>query len=124
MSQVLTDGNDAVVANQNVVYALDGNDRVITLLGSPELYGGKGNDFLGNQGNFVLYADGGANADVVHGGPTNDSLYGGEGSDLLVGGDFDYPTAFSTGTIVPFNNEGDSADILDGGPGKDSLWGF
>jgi hypothetical protein len=53
MSQLGTDGNDFISATQNVVYALDGNDRIFTSQGSPDVYGGEGHDFIANQGLFV-----------------------------------------------------------------------
>src|SRR5262245_6021629 len=126
MSQVLTDGNDDVAALDFHVYALDGNDRVISVVGS-QLYGGDGHDFLGHQGPAGVSGYGGYQNDVVHGRANlgfGDFLYGGEGNDLLVGGLFNYDTAFATGSILPFNNEVSGLDYLDGGDGKDSLWGF
>jgi Ca2+-binding RTX toxin-like protein len=127
MAQVL-DANDNVLrpnqVTENVVYSLDGNDTVISSQSAPQLYGGLGNDFLGNAGNGEGYLEGGAGNDTLHGGTVRDQLYGGSDTDLLIGGEFDYAAAGS-GTIILYETEvGSGDDYLEGGSGTDSLWGL
>jgi hypothetical protein len=50
MSQALSDDADYVIASHNVVYALDGIDRIFAgNFGVNLLYGGQGADFLAQQ---------------------------------------------------------------------------
>ncbi len=123
MSQILTDGNDYIFAAQDAVYALDGNDRILTNLAAPDVHGGNGFDFIGNFGSGFMFGFGDDGNDTIHGGTTTDWIYGEMGSDLLVGGEFDYATA-AAGSIVPFAGEVSGSDYLDGGQDRDALYGF
>src|SRR5262245_10523426 len=123
MTQVLTDFDDSTTAAENIVYALGGNDRVFTFQPAPNLYGGEGSDFLGNQGSGIGDLFGGPGNDTIHGGTTTDRVYGEVGDDLLVGGEFNYAQA-AGGNIVVFNNEPSGSDALYGGDGRDSIWGL
>ncbi|MET0529527.1 MAG: calcium-binding protein [Microvirga sp.] len=124
MSQVLTDNADVVFANQNVVYALDGDDRVFSSLAAPVLYGGEGFDFLGNNGTGAGRSYGGGGNDNLHGGTAADQLFGEDGNDLIVGGEYLYAGAITGGPIVPFLGELSGDDYLDGSSGTDALYGF
>lgn len=86
----------------DLIYALDGDDEVDAAYGNDTVYGGNGNDSLdGGYGNDILYGEDGD--DTLIGGVGEDALYGGNGNDFLNG---------SAG-----------ASILDGGAGNDTLYG-
>jgi Ca2+-binding RTX toxin-like protein len=123
MSQIGTDGDDRIDAAQNVVYGLEGNDRIFTAIGSPQIYGGGGNDFIANNSRTLMYAYGGLGNDTIHGDGTADRLMGEDGSDLLVGGMFDYNYADVNDAIIQFAIVTGN-DILDGGDGVDGLYGL
>ena len=126
MSVFLTDGpdlrNEAV---ENVVYGLNGNDRIFSSTLSPDLYGGEGSDFLAASNNAAFVDSyGGAGNDTLHGSVNGDQLFGDDGADLLVGGEFTYATARNTGAITPFGGELSGNDDMYGGPGTDAIYGF
>jgi RTX calcium-binding nonapeptide repeat (4 copies) len=95
----------------DVIYGLEGDDRIDGKSGNDTLIGGAGNDSLiGGAGNDSLIGGagndsliGGAGNDILIGGADNDSLIGGAGNDSLIGGD--------------------GNDILIGGDGDDILIG-
>lgn len=127
MAQYLTDGDDSgPLITENTVYALGGNDVVISAEASPSLFGGDGNDFLGTSVNSPYgstNAYGGDGNDSMHGGTLRDHLFGGKGVDLLVGGEFSYPDA-DNGVIVALAGEGSDNDLIYGAGGADGLYGF
>lgn len=123
MTQILTNGNDSLNATDEVVYALNGDDRIFTSVASPDVYGGEGNDFIGNQGASFGDLYGGAGNDAIHGGIASDWIDGDDGTDLLVGGEFRYSDA-SSGIITPYSNEVSGNDTLDGGIDSDGLYGL
>lgn len=72
-------GAQAMIAADDVIYGMGGNDRLDGEAGNDYLNGGEGNDtILGGYGD-----------DRLIGGMGNDSLDGGRGSDILEGGDGD-----------------------------------
>jgi Ca2+-binding RTX toxin-like protein len=123
MSQLGTDGDDSFTASQNIVYALDGNDRIYTLMSSPTIYGGSGNDFIANSGTGFMKGFGGDQFDTIHGGTGADELYGESGADVLVGGEFVYAMALASGNIVQYD-PATGNDYLDGGSFVDALYGL
>ncbi|WP_439496443.1 calcium-binding protein [Bosea sp. (in: a-proteobacteria)] len=123
MSQIGTDGDDRIDAAQSVVYGLEGNDRIFTVIGSPQIYGGGGNDFIANNSNTTMYGYGGSGNDTIHGDATADRLTGDDGNDLLVGGMFDYNYADVNDGIIQFDIVTGS-DVLYGGDGVDGLYGL
>jgi serralysin len=134
MSQILTDGaNDieGVQITSAVVYALDGDDKVIVTNASPFItpifYGGNGNDFLASQATSPLqdcFFFGGVGNDTLQGGRAEDQLSGDVGNDLLVGGEYIYQILEDTDRIQARANAPSSSDILLGGLGVDALHGF
>ncbi len=123
-------------STNNLLYALAGNDVVVSGSGDDQLYGDGGNDFLaGGGGHDRLYGgadddmiagdgnasfpdewgddflDGGEGDDILQGGRGKDIVFGGIGSDNLNGDD---PMAEDQGT---------NDDWLDGGAGDDELHG-
>src|ERR1700752_4625550 len=115
MSQLGTDAADGIAANQDLVYALNGDDEVLSNQNSPDLYGGEGSDFLGSNNNGDTDSYGGDGLDTLHGATDADQLYGDDGDDLIVGGEFNYATASNTGAIVPLGGELSGVDNLFGG---------
>lgn len=86
----------------DLIYALDGDDEVDSAYGNDTVYGGSGNDSIdGGYGNDILYGEDGN--DTLIGGVGEDTLYGGNGNDFL--------------------NGNGGASILDGGAGNDTLYG-
>ncbi len=87
-----------------VFYGADGNDRVEidpALRQPTELYGGRGDDYLGAGGGAsIILGDEGD--DVLIGSPDSDILSGGAGNDLI-------------------DPNGGKADVVDGGTGIDRL---
>ncbi len=131
--------NHSASSNDTVVYALGGNDNVITGAGNDTLYGGGGSDSL----------NGGAGDDAMHGGAGNDIYFVDNAGDTVVedalgGIDTVYTTLNSytlssnvegmrysgtgafTGNGNSINNDmagGDGSDTLNGAGGSDSLMG-
>jgi Ca2+-binding RTX toxin-like protein len=123
MSQVGTDAAEVISATDDIVYALNGDDRIFTSRVFTEIYGGNGDDFIVNSSTGTLWAYGGSAQDTLHGGDIADRLYGENGNDLLVGGEFSYSIANTTGEITQWDAAtGD--DYLDGGEGIDALYGL
>lgn len=83
-----TNGNDVIVgdANDNIINALDGNDRVSGLAGNDQLFGGDGND-------------------ILEGGEGADSLNGGAGTDTA-----SYENSASAVVVSLSNNSGTGGD--------------
>ncbi|MEQ9688498.1 MAG: calcium-binding protein, partial [Bauldia litoralis] len=74
-----------VISASDVVYGLDGNDRLQSAFANTFWYGGQGNDLLfattaGAYGDMY----GGAGNDWLYsaGNTANDDMYGGEGNDV------------------------------------------
>lgn len=103
-----TNGNDVIAGialsgfQDDLIYALDGDDSVSGNAGNDTIHGGAGNDSLyGGDGNDLLF--GGDGNDILRGVSGNDTLFGGDGDDYLQG---------YSGT-----------NTLDGGAGNDTLYG-
>lgn len=125
MSQLGSDDDDFIVANQLTVYGLDGDDVIFANDNVFHyLYGGGGYDYIQVTGNTDCYLYGGADDDTLSGGLQGDNLFGDDGFDLLVGGEINNRTFADSGTIVIFQNETTGNDRLDGGVDRDSLHGF
>jgi len=126
----------------NQVFAVGGDDVVMTGSGHDRLYGGVGDDVLwawngsdvleGNEGNDILQAgtgqdfvDGGLDNDVVLAGAGKDVVLGGDGADLLYGDGLNPQVGGGQGAG---GWVGDTAlmedDYLDGEAGADWLFGF
>ena len=126
----------------NQVFAVEGNDVVMTGSGHDRLYGGGGDDVLwawngndvleGDAGNDILHAgtgqdfvDGGLDNDVVLAGGGKDVVLGGDGADLLYGDGLNPQIGGGQGVG---GWVGDTAlmddDYLDGQAGADWLFGF
>lgn len=103
LSQVSTDGNDAIRGFADEADDFSGG------LGNDSLYGNKGNDLLnGDEGDDRLQGDDGN--DVLVGGIGNDSLWGGNGVDTYrFGSDFGVDTIWET-----TNAEQNTIDLVDG----------
>ena len=114
--------------NNNLIYALAGNDDVRGRAGDDVLFGGAGDDRLeGDEGNDILFGGdgndtlrgeqgqdilfGGAGNDDMRGGIGDDALFGGAGNDFMVGG-------------TNANDTFESNDVLDGGLGDDQMRGY
>ncbi|MDK3020510.1 calcium-binding protein [Pseudodonghicola flavimaris] len=93
-------GNDVMTGDtyasalSDILFGLDGDDRIsggkladrlFGNDGADKLYGGRGNDMLnGGNGNDLLKGAGGY--DTLFGGNGNDRLIGGKGNDVMTGG--------------------------------------
>ncbi len=114
------DGLTGAGFNDDVIYALGGNDTVSAGLGDDIVYGGTGNDTIdGGSGSDELYGEGGA--DTLTGGDGADTLDGGGGSDQLEGGSGNDELLGQGGTDTLIGGVGD--DTLDGGADDDVLYG-
>ena len=105
-----TSGDDVIIGfdgEQNTLYGLTGNDRIIGNNQDDQLYGGDDDDDLSG---YNYYLD--AGNDLIFGGNGNDRIYSGTGNDELYGGD---------GDDVIDNYGGN--DIIIGGSGDDKLYG-
>lgn len=125
------------------LYGDEGDDYLIGLAGSDDLYGGSGNDVLvadGNpdevQGRYGDdYLNGGEGNDLMFGSGGNDELLGGDGDDQLWGDEYAGTDGQPIGAWgdAPLNSGGSQAasldpekhgkDFLDGGEGNDTLTG-
>jgi Ca2+-binding RTX toxin-like protein len=86
-----------------------------------EVTTGDGNDYVVNDSDVTVRADGGDGDDTLYGGPVGDRLDGGDGNDVLLGrGDSDQLFG-GAGTDMIYG--GDGGDELDGGDGGDYLYG-
>ena len=75
----------ATAADDDVLFAGDGNDKVYGNAGNDKLFGEAGNDMLsGGKGNDVL--DGGVGNDVIKGNSGNDTIVASLGDDVVNGG--------------------------------------
>jgi Ca2+-binding RTX toxin-like protein len=76
-------GAEAMIAADDEIYGLGGNDTIDGEAGDDTIYGGSGNDsVLGGYGDDHLI--GGSGNDTLDGGRGNDYLEGGSGDDLLI----------------------------------------
>jgi Ca2+-binding RTX toxin-like protein len=130
-----TDGDDFPGNDQinNVLYGLDGNDNLDTMiLGTAYVYGGQGNDDLNKVDNMfgIAVISGDAGNDSIDGGSQNDELYGGndrdhitgmDGNDIIEGGN-GVDTLFGEGGSDTIYGGG-STDRVDGSDGNDNLYG-
>lgn len=117
-----TDEDDRIItgSGDDYVDGKDGNDRIDTGAGDDEVDGGRGDDTLdGGTGNDDL--SGHIGDDVLFGRSGDDTLNGGGGDDRLYGGDGDDALLGSMGNDLLVG--GDGADTLHGGSGNDSLDG-
>lgn len=75
----IVDGNDAIlpgeVGDNDIIFALGGDDVVDAGEGNDDVYAGSGNDTV----------DGGNGDDLVFGGSGSDTLNGDDGDDVLIG---------------------------------------
>lgn len=145
------DAGDALIPghgpDDDLVFALAGNDTVIAGLGNDTVYGGAGNDTLfggpgddtlwGETGDDILFGEDGD--DVLRSGQGNNTFFGGEGNDeiragvdndLIFGGPGDDNIHAGAGDDTVFGGEGDDRvsagpgnDIVFGGDGNDTLFG-
>jgi hypothetical protein len=94
-------------AEDDVIFALMGNDIIAGNPGNDSIFGGKDSDSIdGNSGRDSLFGDLGS--DTVNGNEDNDFVFGGKDSDLIFG---------NSGNDVLSGDRG--ADILAGGDGAD-----
>jgi len=112
-------GNDRVSnASFSTVCSGAGDDKVGTVYGPSEFFGGPGNDRLnGSRTSDIIH--GGPGKDLIRGGRQDDLLTGGPGPDLLVGGSWDDRIVGGPGRDVLRGGSG--RDQLFGGPGTDSI---
>ncbi|WP_369816684.1 calcium-binding protein [Brevundimonas sp. Root1423] len=105
----------------DILYGLDGADRLDGGNGTDKLYGGAGIDTLtGANGDDLL--DGGAGDDSLNGGLGQDQLSGGAGDDFILGGGGnDLLTGGAGADTFVFGIASDIDKILDFEVGKDSL---
>ncbi|GKH61412.1 hypothetical protein CE91St25_17480 [Campylobacter ureolyticus] len=77
-----TDESDkATFKNGGVIYALDGDDEIVSVENKSEVYGNEGNDKI--IANGTIYGNEGD--DTLKGYSGDDTIYGGEGDDILIG---------------------------------------
>ena len=77
-----TDESDkATFKNGGVIYALDGDDEIVSVENKSEVYGNDGNDKI--TANGTIYGNEGD--DTLKGYSGDDTIYGGEGDDILIG---------------------------------------
>ncbi|WP_223429439.1 calcium-binding protein [Campylobacter hominis] len=77
-----TDESDkATFKNGGVIYALDGDDEIVSVENKSEVYGNDGNDKI--IANGTIYGNEGD--DTLKGYSGDDTIYGGEGDDILIG---------------------------------------
>ncbi|MCZ6104429.1 calcium-binding protein, partial [Campylobacter ureolyticus] len=77
-----TDESDkATFKNGGVIYALDGDDEIVSVENKSEVYGNEGNDKI--TANGTIYGNEGD--DTLKGYSDDDTIYGGEGDDILIG---------------------------------------
>ena len=77
-----TDESDkATFKNGGVIYALDGDDEIVSVENKSEVYGNEGNDKI--TANGTIYGNEGD--DTLKGYNGDDTIYGGEGDDILIG---------------------------------------
>ncbi|WP_309137411.1 calcium-binding protein, partial [Campylobacter ureolyticus] len=77
-----TDESDkATFKNGGVIYALDGDDEIVSVENKSEVYGNEGNDKI--TANGTIYGNEGD--DTLKGYSGDDTIYGGEGDDILIG---------------------------------------
>ena len=119
------DNNDSILTNPqgtngDEVYAGDGDDTVLGLLGDDFIYGGAGNDSLdGGVGNDYMQGD--AGNDILTGGDGNDFMRGDAGNDFVYGGVGDDTTYGGAGNDQVFGGAGN--DQMFGGFGDDTVYG-
>ena len=114
-------------SQNNIAYALGGNDTVSGGDGADQINGGAGNDNLsGDADGDQLF--GNADNDILSGGDGNDYLYGGSGNDTLNGGNdadvlwADYSESDTTANFNVLNGDAGD-DTLYGAEGRDTLNG-
>ena len=119
------DNNDSILTNPqgtngDEVYAGDGDDTVLALLGDDFVYGGAGQDSLdGGVGNDYMQGD--AGNDTLFGGDGNDFMRGDAGNDFVYGGVGDDTTYGGAGNDQVFGGAGN--DQMFGGFGVDTVYG-
>ena len=106
------DANDQILPGENrdddIVYALGGNDTVRAGNGDDVVYGGNGQDQLfGDAGNDELHGEN--DNDTIVGGAGNDTSFGGGGDDYI--------------DDAPGADQGQGNDFSEGGAGNDTLYG-
>ena len=112
-------------ANNDFIYAGDGDDTAYGKAGDDVLFGQAGADHIyGEDGND--YIDGGQLPDFLDGGNGNDTIHGGDDADVLIGAagnDSLFGDAFTDelhgGTGDDFLSGGTEIDLLLGGEGQD-----
>lgn len=108
-----TSGDDVIrgTHENDLIFALEGTDKVFAWLGDDCIVGGSGNDELrGETGDDIIFGNEGD--DLVIGAVGQDLLFGGTGNDTVKG---------ENGEDVMFGNEGN--DTMKGGNGNDQMNG-
>ena len=108
-----------ILGNNDVIQALDGDDKVVDDGTGNVVYLGDGNDsYDGSQGDTVSI-DAGAGDDSVLGTPGDDVIIGSEGNDTLSGGAGADQIIGSSGQDIL--RGGDGLNVLAGGEGLDAI---
>lgn len=142
-----SDFYDRATTEGMVIFALAGNDTVLSGSGNDTILGGEGNDsidgragndsirgdtgndtILGNDGNDTLeggdgndFIGGGAGNDFIDGGAGNNTIFGGLGNDTVQGGEAYDEIYGSAGRNQLFGNGGN--DFIQAGTGGDFIGG-
>ena len=118
-----------------VIYALDGDDTVLTGNDPSYVYGGGGSDnIIGGAGNDHLYgfdSKGGADGvDTISGGEGDDYIQGNAGNDFLDGGTGNDRIQGGADNDTIYGGDGNDSingnfgnDVIDGGDGNDVVRG-
>ena len=112
----IEDGNTTSIGAA-VIYGGSGRDRVLGKGGNDTIYGGEGDDGLGN----ITSAQFGSVASGLFGGDGNDFIDGGSGRDLVSGDNGDDLLFGGLGNDTI--NGGNGSDTIDGGEGNDIIDG-
>ncbi len=114
----VVDGGDAILdgfgGDEDLVFALDGDDSINAGAGSDVVFGGAGDDTISGDATGLPAGDdalfGGEGNDTVSGGAGEDFITGNEGDDRLFGGD-------DGDSIIG----GEGSDYIEGGAGDDTI---
>ena len=99
------------IGENNILFALSGDDNISTGDSDDEIHANQGNDFInGEDGNDTIL--GGRDNDQIQGNRGNDSIFGNRDNDTVSGGD---------GNDWLNGNQQD--DLIDGAEGDDEIYG-
>lgn len=115
--EVYGGGGDDTVSASGLVYGGDGNDVVGNEILDGQLYGGDGDDVITGGGDLAYDFAPVSGAEQLYGGEGNDRLHGGPGDDLLDGGAGD-DTADYGAYMSSLFSEGVTVDLRISGPQK------